>query len=67
MRNFPLDEYKIKIITAERVKGDMRKYLKSHGYEFVQRLTRWGESLWIHSSVREQLDFSVMERFGFPL
>jgi len=67
MRNFPLNEYRIKIITAERLRGEIRGYLKQHGYEFVQRLTRWGESLWVHESVKDQLDWSVLERFGFPL
>lgn len=67
MQNFPLDQYRIKIITAERLRGDIRGYLKSHGFEFVTRLTRWGESLWVHHSVREELDWTVMERFNFPL
>lgn len=67
MLNFPLDEFQIKILTAERLRGEIRGYLKSHGFEFVQRLTRWGESLWVHKSVWEDLDWSVLERFNFPL
>jgi hypothetical protein len=67
MQHFPLDVYRIKIITAERLRGDIRRYLKSQGYEFVTRLTSWGESLWVHESVRDELDWSVMQRFHFPL
>ena len=67
MHNFPLDLYRIKIITAERLRGNIRGYLKSHGYEFVTRLTKWGESLWVHGSVRDELDWSVLERFNYPL
>ena len=67
LRNFPLNEYRIKIITAERLRGEIREYLKSHGYEFVERLTRWGESLWVHESAKDQVDWSVLERFDFPL
>lgn len=66
MKNFPLSQYRIKIITAERLKGDIREFLKQHGYEFVERLTRWGESLWVHSSVRDELDWTVLERLKFP-
>ena len=67
MENFPLDQYRIKIITAERLRGSIRRYLKAQGYEFVTRITRWGESLWIHSSYRDELDLSVIEQFQFPL
>ena len=66
MQNFPLNEYSIKIITAERLKGEIRGYLRNHGYDFIQRLTRWGESLWVHRSVKDQLDWSALGRFGFP-
>ena len=67
MRSFPLNEYRIKIITAERLRGEIRGYLKAHGYDFVTRLTRWGESLWVHESVKDQLDWTVLDRFDFPM
>jgi Methyltransferase FkbM domain len=67
MQNFPLDQYRIKIITAERLRGPIRQYLKSQGYEFITRITRWGESLWVHSSYRNELDWSVIDQFQFPL
>lgn len=67
IRNFPLNEYRIKIITAERLRGEIRGYLKKHGYEFVARLTRWGESLWVHESAKEELDWSALDRIEFPL
>jgi hypothetical protein len=66
MMNFPLQDYRIKIITAERLRGPIRAYLKAHGYEFVQKLTRWGEGLWIHSHYRDQLDMDAVSRFNFP-
>jgi len=67
MMNFPLDRYKIKVITAERLKGPIRAYLKQHGYEFIQRLTRWGDSLWVHESIKSSLDMTALDRFNFPL
>lgn len=66
LRQFPLQKYRIKLITAERLRGEIRTFLKSHGYEFVCKLTRWGESLWVHESVKEQMDWSVLERLDFP-
>ncbi len=66
LQQFPLSQYRIKIITAERLKGDIRVFLKGHGYEFVAKLTRWGESLWVHTSVKDELDWSVLKRLEFP-
>ena len=66
MLQFPLQQYRIKIITAERLRGEIRNYLKTAGYVFVMRLTRWGESLWVHETVHDELDWSVLERLDFP-
>lgn len=67
MKQFPLDQYRIRIITAERLKEDIRGYLEMHGYEYVMDLTSWGEALWVHSASRSELDWSVLERFNFPV
>lgn len=67
MMQFPLDRYRIKVITAERLRGEIRAYLKSFGYEFVTRITRWGESLWVHESIRNELDMKALEQFDFPI
>jgi Methyltransferase FkbM domain len=60
-----LDHYRFKVITGERLRGPIRKYLKSKGYEFVERLSHWGESLWIHHSTVAELDHDVIRRL-FP-
>ena len=65
--NFPLNQYRIHIITAERLKGPIRAYLKTHGYVFIQRITRWGESLWIHNESMHLLDMDALGRFSFPI
>jgi hypothetical protein len=67
LQDFPFDQYTFSIITAERLRGEIRTYLKQNGYEFVKRLTRWGESLWVHKSVWEELDWTVLDRWDFPL
>jgi len=67
MLNFPFDTYRFKVITAERLKGEIRTYLKSHGYEFVKRLSTWGESLWIRTSIKHELDMSHLDNYQFPI
>jgi hypothetical protein len=59
MEAFPLEKYRIKILTAERLKGSIRSYLKEKGYEFVIRLSSWGESLWILSSIKNELNWTA--------
>lgn len=61
MENFPFDRYHIKVITAERLKGPIRGYLKANGYEFIGRLTKWGESLWIHKDDIPQLNVAAIQ------
>lgn len=67
MQNFPFSRYRFRVITAERLRGEIRGTLKAHGYEFVQQLSRWGESLWIHNDHRDEMDLSVVGVFNFPI
>lgn len=103
LTNFPLKEYRIHIITAERLKGPIRVYLKEHGYEFIkvgwmtaivsrtsesgfsfriqlmilllirispsrlQKVTRWGESLWVHSESIPHLNMKALDAISFPV
>ena len=66
MRNFPLDDYKISILTVERPKESLQGLFAKHGFKKLQRLTRWGETLWAHESVLNTLDLSSIERFTPP-
>ena len=66
MKDFPFHDYQFKIITAERLKGEIRQILKANGYEFVRKLTRWGESLWVHQDFKDHMDWSTLERLQFP-
>lgn len=67
MKQFPLDQYRIRVITGERLKEDIREYLEMHGYEYVMDLSTFGEALWVHSASRSELDWSALERFSFPI
>lgn len=66
LKNFPLNKYKIKLITAERLRGEARSYLEANGFQFIKRLTKWGESLWAHESVLDSLNMSALERYSSP-
>jgi hypothetical protein len=51
MKNFPFDEYSFRFLTVERPKEDLKSLLKSHGYEYIQDLSIWGETFWVHESM----------------
>jgi Methyltransferase FkbM domain len=51
MKEFPFDQYKIKIMTIERPGQDLRTLLESKGYIFLKDLVWWGETLWAHKSL----------------
>ena len=56
MQSFPFDEYTINFLTIERPKPELQSLLKSHGYKFVQLLVYWGETLWVHESVKMSME-----------
>lgn len=66
MLNFPLSEYRISILTVERPKGPLRDVLEKNGFKFLKRLTKWGETLWAHETVMDQLDLNILDGFGPP-
>ena len=66
MLHFPFSEYHISILTVERPKERLRNLLETNGFQFLKRLTRWGETLWAHQSVMDQLDLQVLDQFGPP-
>jgi hypothetical protein len=51
MKEFPFDDYKIKIMTVERPDEELRALLESKGYRFLKDLSWWGETLWAHESM----------------
>ena len=50
MKDFPFDEYRIKILTVERPSKALRELLISKGYLELKKLAWWGEYLWCHKS-----------------
>jgi hypothetical protein len=63
MNEFPLKDHRIKILTIERPKENLRSYLESHGYVEILRLSRWGETLWVHDSFKEEMDMTHLQEF----
>lgn len=63
LKNFPLQQYHIKLITAERLRGEARSYLEANGFQYLKRLSKWGEGLWAHESIVASLDMTALERF----
>jgi Methyltransferase FkbM domain len=64
MNNFSFDEYTFKILTIERPKEGLKAILEKNQYKQIQRLSRWGETLWIHSSWETSLDLSRLDEFS---
>jgi hypothetical protein len=50
MKNFPFDEYLIRVMTVERPNDDLKRLLISKGYMELKTLAWWGEYLWCHTS-----------------
>lgn len=63
MTGFPLIEYRIRIMTIERPNENLRNYLEGQGYVQILRLSRWGETLWIHGSFEESMDMTNLQEF----
>ena len=64
MRNFPLEDYKVRLMTVERPSVELQELLKSHGFQQIQRLARWGETLWTQKDVLPELDMSHLDDFS---
>lgn len=64
LMQFPLDKYRIDILTVERPKKNARSYLASYGYKEAAHLGVIGESLFVHESVIETLDWESLKYQG---
>lgn len=62
MEDFPYDAHKILFITIERPKPGLKTLLEANGYKFVMLLIVWGETLWVHESVLDDLSMSEIEQ-----
>ena len=63
MKDFPMRDYKVSLMTVERPKEPLRALLEQNGYKYIKRLSSWGESLWAHESIMDSLDLSDLDDF----
>ena len=63
IKEFPLTEYTVSLMTIERPKERLRALLDQNGYKSVKRLSSWGETLWAHESIMGALDLSCLDEF----
>ena len=61
MRDFPFEHYKLKIMTVERPKEDLKDLLTRNGYVFVKQMVSWGEMMYCHESFLSRFDFHPQE------
>ena len=62
MEDFPFDAHTILFATIERPKPGLKTLLEANGYRFVMMLIFWGETLWVHESVLDDLSMSEIEQ-----
>ena len=62
MEIFPLEDYQIQVMTIERPSEELQAFLRKHGFGMVQKLTRWGETLWAHESFLRQNKQQLQEQ-----
>jgi len=51
MTDFPWDRYKFMILTVERPKPLLQRWLKKAGYHWLRKNSYWGDTTWIHWSI----------------
>ena len=64
MQGFPFGHYSIHLITVERPKETLRHLLEENGFHQIQKLSRWGETLWAHEDIQAKLDVSRLDEFS---
>jgi len=56
MAKFPWDKYKIRFMTIERPKHDLVTLLKEKGYQKLETIAKFGETIWAHESLVSSID-----------
>lgn len=66
MEKFDFDKYIVRILTIERPEKSLRQLLQRKGYELLRIVSDFGETLWAHSSIVNQLDLEALDKFKLP-
>lgn len=51
MAKFPWDKYRIRFMTIERAKDDLVALLNENGYQMLEKIANYGETIWVHKSL----------------
>lgn len=67
MSDFPWEDYKMRFMTIERPKDDLRGMLQANGYVMVNKqLSQWGETLWAHEKSINLSQEEMLEIIAHP-
>ena len=61
LQAFDLSQYDVSIWTIERPSEAVRTILESHRYKNILRISRWGESLWVHERLVPGINMTELE------
>jgi len=56
MAKFPWHKYKIRFMTIERPKDDLVALLNENGYQLLEKIASFGETMWVHKSLTWSID-----------
>jgi hypothetical protein len=62
LTSFPLEQYKISILTVERPSSTLMEFLQRHGFRLLATLSDWGETIWAHNAVVVK-DTTLLEQY----
>ena len=61
MKHFPFVKYQIKVMTVERPDDELQELFRSHGYQLMATIGKFGETVWIHKDSMGSLDLTVLQ------
>jgi hypothetical protein len=61
LQDFPFDQYHFKIITGERLQPPTYEVLNKNGYEFIGKISNFGETLWVHKQHKKELNWTAYD------
>ena len=61
MKSFPFSRYRIKVMTVERPDEELRRLFQSHGFVLMATISKFGETIWIHTNALKTLNLDAVE------
>jgi hypothetical protein len=67
MEGFPFDQFKVKVMTVERPKNDLKALLEKYNYQYVAKIAGIGETLWVHKEFASELDMEAFNKLNVTM